>query len=103
LQSIEPSRERIRFGGMGTPPDRDWDALAAAAAAVAVRLMDTIGAEHERLVASGLDEDAVAEILTRGATLVLAKVYHATPLHDHEGVIVALRAQLRVQTRMSYH
>jgi hypothetical protein len=64
-------------------------------------LMETIGAERERLVASGLDEDAVAEILTRGTTLVLAKVYHAT-LHDDEGVIVALRAQLRVQNRTNY-
>jgi hypothetical protein len=80
-------------------PDRDWDAIAAAAA-LAIRLMDIIGAERERLAASGLGEDAVSAILTQGATLVLAKVYHDTSLHDDEGMIVSLRAQLHEQNRM---
>jgi hypothetical protein len=83
-------------------PDRDWDAIAAAAA-LAIRLMNTVGAERQRLAASGLDGDDVAAILTHGAVLALAKVYHDTSFHDVEGMITSLRAQLREQNRMDTH
>jgi hypothetical protein len=83
-------------------PDRDWDAIAATAA-LAIRLMDLVGAERRRLAAAGLDEHAVAAILTNGAVLALAKIYHDTSFHDEEGMISSLRAHLREHSRVGLH
>jgi hypothetical protein len=77
---------------------RAYDALSVFTAdeTLAEKLMAVVCAERQQLdAATGLDEDVVDAILTRGAVITLANVYQAAGLHDEEALIALLRGQLR--------